>query len=253
MVPDKIYDYIIVGTGPGGATVAKELASQEKHILLVEYGPRVSSTGFTNLTKLSNEQYSVEGMQIGRARLLGGSSYTAMGNAVTPPPSIIGEWGVDLSEELESARNDLRVNPMPKRLMGPGTRRINEAAASLGWEMKQTPKCVDFTRCTACGMCMFGCPRGAKWTALEFVDEAGTEIVHRIPERGSGDFRIGSQVIVRDSQAAVFFRDGRALDTFGPGPHTITTANIPLLVDLVGKAFSGETPFKAEVYFVSLR
>jgi membrane protease subunit (stomatin/prohibitin family) len=88
---------------------------------------------------------------------------------------------------------------------------------------------------------------------VEFVDEAGTELVHRIPERGSGDFRLGSQVIVRDSQAAVFFRNGRALDVFGPGPHTIATANIPLLVDLVGKAFSGETPFKAEVYFVSLR
>ncbi|HEY68448.1 MAG TPA: SPFH domain-containing protein [Thermoflexia bacterium] len=88
---------------------------------------------------------------------------------------------------------------------------------------------------------------------VQFVDESGTEMVHRIPERGSGDFRIGSQVIVRDNQAAVFFRDGRALDVFGPGPHTITTANIPLLVDLIGKAFSGETPFKAEVYFVSLR
>jgi membrane protease subunit (stomatin/prohibitin family) len=88
---------------------------------------------------------------------------------------------------------------------------------------------------------------------VEFVDEAGTELVHRIPERGSGDFRLGSQVIVRDSQAAVFFRNGRALDVFGPGPHTIATANIPLLVDLIGKAFSGETPFKAEVFFVSLR
>jgi len=88
---------------------------------------------------------------------------------------------------------------------------------------------------------------------VEYVDEAGTEMVHRIPERGSGDFRIGSQVIVRDSQSAVFFRDGRALDTFSAGMHTITTANVPLLVDLVGKVFSGETPFKAEVYFVSLR
>ncbi len=88
---------------------------------------------------------------------------------------------------------------------------------------------------------------------VEFVDEAGTEMVHRIPERGSGDFRTGSQVIVRDAQAAVFFRDGQALDAFGPGRHTITTANIPLLTGLIGKAFSGETPFKAEVYFVSLR
>jgi len=88
---------------------------------------------------------------------------------------------------------------------------------------------------------------------IEFVDEGAKEIVHRFPERGSGDFRIGSQVIVRESQAAVFFRDGKALDVFGPGRHTITTANVPLLVDLVGKAFSGQTPFKAEVYFVSTR
>ncbi|MGD9001178.1 MAG: SPFH domain-containing protein [Anaerolineae bacterium] len=88
---------------------------------------------------------------------------------------------------------------------------------------------------------------------VEFVDETGSEMVHRVPDRGSGDFRIGSQVIVRDSQAAVFFRDGQALDTFGPGRHTITTANIPLLVGLISKAFSGQTPFKAEVYFASLR
>ncbi|MGC9522512.1 MAG: SPFH domain-containing protein [Anaerolineae bacterium] len=88
---------------------------------------------------------------------------------------------------------------------------------------------------------------------IEYVDEGADELVHRVPERGSGDFRIGSQLIVRESQAAVFFRDGKALDTFGPGRHTITTANIPLLVDLVGKAFSGQTPFKAEAYFVTTR
>lgn len=88
---------------------------------------------------------------------------------------------------------------------------------------------------------------------VEYVDETISEIVHRIPERGSGDFRIGSQLVVRESQSAVFFRDGQALDTFGPGRHTIMTANIPLLVNLIGRAFSGETPFKAEVYFVSLR
>jgi membrane protease subunit (stomatin/prohibitin family) len=88
---------------------------------------------------------------------------------------------------------------------------------------------------------------------VEFVDESSDEIVHRLPERGSGDFRLGSQVIVRESQAAVFFRDGKALDVFDAGRHTITTANIPLLVDLIGKAFSDQTPFKAEVYFVSAR
>lgn len=88
---------------------------------------------------------------------------------------------------------------------------------------------------------------------IEYVDEGRQEIVNRIPERGSGDFRIGSQLIVRESQAAVFYRDGKALDTFGPGRHTLTTANIPYVVDLIGKAFSNQTPFKAEVYFVTLR
>jgi excisionase family DNA binding protein len=88
---------------------------------------------------------------------------------------------------------------------------------------------------------------------VEYPNEMKDELVHRIPETGAGDFRIGSQVIVREAQNAVFFRDGKALDTFDAGRHTITTANIPLLVDLIGKAFGERSPFTAEVYFVSLR
>ncbi|MBK9208383.1 MAG: SPFH domain-containing protein [Anaerolineales bacterium] len=86
---------------------------------------------------------------------------------------------------------------------------------------------------------------------IEYANEMSDEIVHRFPEEGIGDFRIGSQVIVRESQSAVFFRDGNALDVFKPGRHTIATANIPLLIDWVGKAFNDRTPFPAEVYFVS--
>ncbi len=88
---------------------------------------------------------------------------------------------------------------------------------------------------------------------IEYPDVSADELVHRVPAQGSGDFRIGSQLIVREGQAAVFFRDGKALDTFGPGRHTITTANIPLLVNLIGLAFSGNTPFTAECYFVNVR
>jgi excisionase family DNA binding protein len=87
---------------------------------------------------------------------------------------------------------------------------------------------------------------------VEYPDEMRDDLVRRIPEKGSGDFRIGSQVIVREAQAAVFFRDGKALDTFSAGRHTITTANIPLLIDLIGQAFSDRSPFTAEVYFVSM-
>ena len=88
---------------------------------------------------------------------------------------------------------------------------------------------------------------------VEHASEMKEELVHRFPEQGIADLRMGSQVIVRESQRAVFFRDGKALDVFNAGRHTITTANIPLLVNLVGKLFDNRTPFTAEVYFVSVK
>jgi membrane protease subunit (stomatin/prohibitin family) len=93
---------------------------------------------------------------------------------------------------------------------------------------------------------------GRVFDIIEHANVGRDELVYREPQSGSGDFRIGSQLIVRDNQAAVFVRGGEALDAFGGGTHTITTANIPLLVGLIGKAFSGQTPFKAEVYFINL-
>jgi membrane protease subunit (stomatin/prohibitin family) len=88
---------------------------------------------------------------------------------------------------------------------------------------------------------------------IEYPNERADEIVHRVPEVGAGEFRLGSQLIVRESQRAVFVRDGKALDVFGPGRHTISTDNIPLLGGLIGLPFGGRSPFTAEVYFVSVR
>ncbi|MFN2132658.1 MAG: SPFH domain-containing protein [Anaerolineae bacterium] len=88
---------------------------------------------------------------------------------------------------------------------------------------------------------------------IDMPNMGADELVRRLPEQELGDFRIGSQLIVGPGQEAVFVRDGKALDTFGPGRHTITTANIPLLVNLIGKAFGNRTPFTAVVYFVNTR
>jgi excisionase family DNA binding protein len=88
---------------------------------------------------------------------------------------------------------------------------------------------------------------------IEYPDEMREEIVHRIPETGQGSIRIGSQLVVRESQTAVFFRDGNAMDVFGPGRHTLVTYNIPLMVNAIGKLFNERTPFPAEVYFVAMR
>jgi membrane protease subunit (stomatin/prohibitin family) len=87
---------------------------------------------------------------------------------------------------------------------------------------------------------------------IEFLDPTGQQIVHRVPEGGSGEFRLGSQLIVRESQVAVFFRDGKALDVFGPGRHTLSTQNIPLLANLISIPFGGTSPFRAEVVFVNM-
>src|SRR5664280_2034582 len=86
---------------------------------------------------------------------------------------------------------------------------------------------------------------------IEYVDQYGNEMVHRIPEQGSGEFKIGSQLIVRETQWAVFFRDGKAYDVFEAGRHTIATANIPFLTSLISTPLFGDTPFRAEVFFVN--
>jgi membrane protease subunit (stomatin/prohibitin family) len=88
---------------------------------------------------------------------------------------------------------------------------------------------------------------------IEYLDPTGKEIVHRIPEKGSGEIVLGTQCIVRENQVAVFFRDGRSLDMLGPGRHTLTTLNIPILVNYLKIPFGSKSPFRAEAVFVNVK
>jgi membrane protease subunit (stomatin/prohibitin family) len=88
---------------------------------------------------------------------------------------------------------------------------------------------------------------------IQHQDPSGKTLVARWPANGTADIRLGSQLIVEESQQAVFFRDGKALDTFGPGRHTLATQNIPLLASLFGIPFGGKSPFQAAVVFVSTK
>jgi membrane protease subunit (stomatin/prohibitin family) len=88
---------------------------------------------------------------------------------------------------------------------------------------------------------------------IQFQDPQGQIMVARWPANGTSDIRLGSQLIVEQSQVGVFLRDGKALDTFGPGRHTLATENIPILTKLLSIPFGGKSPFQAAVIFVSTR
>jgi membrane protease subunit (stomatin/prohibitin family) len=88
---------------------------------------------------------------------------------------------------------------------------------------------------------------------IEWFDETGKELVHRIPEEGSGEIKFGAQLIVRESQGAVLFYKGKACDAFGPGRHMLKTGNIPVLTKLLATPWGMTSPLRAETYIVNMK
>ncbi len=88
---------------------------------------------------------------------------------------------------------------------------------------------------------------------IEWFDETGKELVHRLPESGSGEIKWGAQLTVRESQAAVLFYKGKACDAFGPGRHTLKTGNLPIVTKILSIPWRGNSPLRAEVYMANLK
>jgi len=87
---------------------------------------------------------------------------------------------------------------------------------------------------------------------VEWLDDSNNTLVHRF-ERYGNEIKYGAKLVVREGQAAIFVNEGKLADVFAPGTHPLVTQNIPILSTLKGWAYGFESPFKAEVYFVSTR
>jgi membrane protease subunit (stomatin/prohibitin family) len=88
---------------------------------------------------------------------------------------------------------------------------------------------------------------------LEWFDETGEVLIQRIPQEGSAEIKFGAQLIVRESQQAVFFKDGKAADVFGAGRHTLSSNNLPILTKLLSLPWGFTSPFRCEVIFVNMK
>jgi choline dehydrogenase-like flavoprotein len=170
---DSIFDYLIVGSGAGGATLAKELTQRRKNVLVVEAGRYERKIGTSRDTvRYYDTKKSKEGVIIWQARMAGGSTVVSCGNGVRCLEKELGGFGIDLSEEFIQAEQEMHIAPIAERLLSGGSKAIMQAAKELGYDMKMMPKFIDPKLCRKCGRCPQGCAKGAKWTALSYLEDA---------------------------------------------------------------------------------
>jgi membrane protease subunit (stomatin/prohibitin family) len=101
-------------------------------------------------------------------------------------------------------------------------------------------------------MGLFDKLRGELIDIIEWVDDTNHTLVWRFP-RYQNEIKNGARLVVRPGQVAVFVNEGKIADVFEPGTHELTTRNLPILTTLAGWKYGFDSPFKAEVYFVSTR
>ncbi|MEA3222624.1 MAG: GMC family oxidoreductase [Thermodesulfobacteriota bacterium] len=180
MKDNKSYEYIVIGTGPGGAPVAKELAKAGKSVLMLERGAYHKKFlgfpfGLRLLDRFMLFARSQEGVIIERGITVGGSSMVYQSNVADPPKKLINAMGINFKPETDEIKAEIGVKVLPNRFFefSKGITRTLEAAEKMGIPFKAQDKFIDPDRCKiGCDWCMLGCPQGARWTTREYVDEA---------------------------------------------------------------------------------
>lgn len=205
-------DIVIIGSGPAGATLARQLAKsgQKLRVLLLERGrdwrkSKLYGTypGAMLYTDKASFLTTTGGLSIIRPLMLGGATSMYCACAADPLPWWHDKYGIDLMPYSRQTRQELAINPLPAALRGKASTRIAEAAAACGQEWAAQDKFMSPARsanfnCRA--TCMLGCRCGAKWNAAEFVDEAQAA---------------GGEVWTRAYVKKVIIEDGQAIGVLG--------------------------------------
>ena len=158
---------IVIGSGAGGATVARELTLKGVSVTLIEKGEYITpDKAFQCYDNLN------VGVELLKTSCLGGTTLVTAGNAVRTCQKEFKEMGIDLYHEFEEVEGELNVGKLPDTHYGVGTLKIMEASSSLGLDMEKMPKFINPEECIPCGKCALGCPRNAKWSSLDFLIEA---------------------------------------------------------------------------------
>ncbi len=178
----KEYEFIVVGTGPGGAPVALELAKAGKKVLIVERGAyHKRLLGFPMGMRLSEKFFvfnrSKEGVVMERGLTVGGSSMIYQGNVFEPTQKLINAMGIDFRPEAAEIKKEIGVRNLSPEFFNRGKNRglsrMLEAAEQMGTPFEEQEKFVDPEKCKlGCDWCMMGCPHDAKWTTRRYIDEA---------------------------------------------------------------------------------
>ena len=185
-------DVVVVGSGPGGATVARQLAQAHRRVVLLERGTDHRERFYygTHLGALIYGDrgclfFTEEGLNIVRPLMTGGATNMFTGSAARPPEWLKQKYGVDIGVEVEDTIKELALDRLPDEALGERSTRIMEAANDLGYDWQPLMKFMRPTHTARfnCGAkCMLGCRCGAKWTANEYVDDAvaaGCELMTR--------------------------------------------------------------------------
>ncbi len=175
----RTYDAVVVGSGPGGAAVARALAKRGQSVLILEQGSAAPLRGtlgqMASIGAVPGKAAFIhgDGSLLVQGVAAGGSTAINFATAATPPLSMFAGHGIDLAPALRVLQAELPMAPLPDTLIGPMAMRMMLGARSLGLAWNKLDKMIRPQQCrTGCWRCVYGCPFGAKWTARDFIDEA---------------------------------------------------------------------------------